>query len=86
MLWQRSEGKECKEGRVSTPGKKETRNMCGKRRAVKKLDEQKNKLQKELRDVEKLSLVSKEAQESIKESLQHQLQEEGIAKNTEYSG
>ena len=32
------------------------------------------KLRKELRDVERLSLISKEAQESIKESLQHQLQ------------
>ena len=37
----------------------------------KKLDEQKKKLQKELRGVERLSLISKEAQESIKESLQH---------------
>ena len=41
----------------------------------KKLDEQKKKQQKEPRDVEILSLISKEAQESIKESLQHQLQE-----------
>ena len=41
----------------------------------KKLDEQKKKLQKELRDVDRLSFVSKEMQESIKESLQHQLQQ-----------
>ena len=40
----------------------------------KKLDERKTKLQKELRDVERWSLISKEAQESIKEFLQHQLQ------------
>ena len=40
-----------------------------------KLDEQKKKLQKELRDVDRLSFVSKDVQESIKESLQHQLQE-----------
>ena len=32
-----------------------------------KLDEHKKKLQKELRDVDRLSLISKEAQESIKE-------------------
>ena len=37
----------------------------------KKLGEQKRKLQKELRDVDRLSFVSKEMQESIKESLQH---------------
>ena len=41
----------------------------------KKLDEQKKKLQKELRDIDRLSFVSKQMQESIKESLQHQLQE-----------
>ena len=41
----------------------------------KKLDKERKKLQKELRDVERLSLISKEAQESIKQSLQHQLQE-----------
>ena len=38
----------------------------------KKLDEQKKKLQKELRDVDRLSFISKEMQESIKESMQHQ--------------
>ena len=43
--------------------------------SLKKLDEQRKKLQKESRDVERLSLISKEAQESIKECLQHQLQE-----------
>ena len=37
----------------------------------KKLGEQKRKLQKELRDVDRLPFVSKEMQESIKESLQH---------------
>ena len=41
----------------------------------KKLDEQKKQLQNEPRDVDRLSFVSKEMQESIKESLQHQLQE-----------
>ena len=40
----------------------------------KSLDELKKKLQKELRNVDRLSLISKEAQESIKESLHHQLQ------------
>ena len=40
-----------------------------------KLDEQKKKLQKELRDVDRLSFVTKEVQESIMESVQHQLQE-----------
>ena len=38
----------------------------------KKLDGQKKKL---LRDVDRLSFVSKEMQESIEESLQHQLQD-----------
>ena len=40
-----------------------------------KLDEQKKKLQKELRDVDRLSSVSQEMQENIKDSLQHQLHE-----------
>ena len=40
-----------------------------------KLNELKKKLQKELRDVDRLSFVTKEMQESIRESLQHQLQE-----------
>ena len=40
-----------------------------------KLDEQKKKLQKELRDVDRLSFFSKEVQESTVESLQCQLQE-----------
>ena len=40
----------------------------------KKLDEQRKKLQKELRDVEKLSCVSKEVQDSLKNDLQQQLQ------------
>ena len=40
-----------------------------------KLDEQRKKIQKELREVERLSFASKEMQESLKESLQHQLQE-----------
>ena len=35
----------------------------------------KQKLQKELRDVDRLSFVSEEMQESIKEALQHQLQD-----------
>ena len=41
----------------------------------KKLDEQKRKLQKELRDLEKFSCVPKEFQESVKSNLQQQLQE-----------
>ena len=41
----------------------------------KKLDDQKKKLHKELRGVERLQLVSKEAQGNIKESLQQQLHE-----------
>ena len=41
----------------------------------KKLDEQRKKLQKELRDVEKLSCVSKEVQDSLKNDLQQQLRE-----------
>ena len=41
----------------------------------KKLDEQRKTLQKELRDVEKLSCVSKEVQDSRKNDLQQQLQE-----------
>ena len=40
----------------------------------KSLDELKKKLQKELRNVDRLSRISKEVQESIKESLHHQLQ------------
>ena len=68
------------EGRVPLPGKKETWKMCGESiedetESFQKMDEQKKKLQKELRDVEKLSLISKETQQNIKESLQHQLQE-----------
>ena len=35
----------------------------------KKLDEHKRKLQKELRDVEKFSFVSKEAQDNLKNDL-----------------
>ena len=40
-----------------------------------KLDEKKKKLQTEIRDVDRLSFVSKEMQESVMESLQHQLQD-----------
>ena len=40
-----------------------------------KLHEQKKKLQKDLREVDRLSCVSKETQESVRESVQHQLQE-----------
>ena len=39
------------------------------------MDEQRRKLQKELRDVQKLSCVPKEAQNSLKNALQQQLQE-----------
>ena len=42
----------------------------------KKLDEQKEKMQKELREIEKFSCVPKEAQESLKSNLQQQLQEQ----------
>ena len=44
-------------------------------RVAKKLDEQKRKLQRELRDIEKFSCVPKEFQENLKSNLQHQLQE-----------
>ena len=40
-----------------------------------KLDEQRKKKQKEPREVDRLSFVSKEMQEILKESLQHQLQD-----------
>ena len=40
-----------------------------------KLDEQRKKMQRELREVERLSFVSKEMQDSVKESMQHQLQD-----------
>ena len=40
-----------------------------------KLDEQKKKLQNDLREVDRLSCVSTEMQETIWESLQHQLQD-----------
>ena len=40
-----------------------------------KLDEQRKKVQKEVREVDRLSFVSQEMQDSLKESLQHQLQE-----------
>ena len=43
----------------------------------KKMDKQKKKLQKELRDVEKFSCVAKEFQERLKSNLQQQLQEGG---------
>ena len=41
----------------------------------KKLDEQKRKLQKELREIEKFSCLSREVQESLESNLQQQLQE-----------
>ena len=83
MPWKRREEEECKEGRVSPSRKErdlgdvwgEDMNIEGETESRKKLDEQKRKLQNEFRDVERLSLVSKEAQESITECLQHQLQE-----------
>ena len=40
-----------------------------------KLDEQRKKMQRELREVERLSFASKEVQENLVESLQHLLQE-----------
>ena len=50
--------------------------MRMKSRVERSLDEQKRKLQKEeLRDVEKLSCVPKEAQDSLKNDMQQQLQE-----------
>ena len=46
-----------------------------------KLDEQRKKMQKELRGVDRLSFVSKEMQESLKESPQHQLQDVEKSRN-----
>ena len=43
--------------------------------AAKKLDEQRRKLQNELREIEKFSCLSKEVQERLKSNLQQQLQE-----------
>ena len=40
-----------------------------------KLDEKRKKIMKELREVERLSFASKEVQENLMESMQHQLQE-----------
>ena len=40
-----------------------------------KLDEQRKKMQRDLREVERLSFASMEMQENLMESLQHQLQE-----------
>ena len=50
----------------------EVEDEAGSRR---KLDEQKKKLQKDIRDVDRLSFVSKEKQERVMESLQRQLQD-----------
>ena len=69
---------------VSLPGKTETWKMCGERtwtsrmrpRAV-KIWMSKRKTVGGVTRCRKLSLISKETQESIKESLQHQLQEVG---------
>ena len=47
----------------------------------KKLDEQRKNMQKELREVDRLVLFSKEMQECIKESLQHQLQDVETRRN-----
>ena len=44
-------------------------------RLWKSRDEKRKKIQKELREVERLSFVSKEMQENLMESMQHQLQE-----------
>ena len=44
-------------------------------RVAKKLDEQRRKLQKELRVIEKFLCVPKEFQENLKSNLQQQLQE-----------
>ena len=67
MPWKTRVEKEPKEGRVSLQGKKETWKMCGEEdmdiedgtESCKKLDEQKRKLQKELLDVERRSLIFK---------------------------
>ena len=50
------------------------------RMTIEELDE-KRKIQKELREVERLSFTSKEMQENLMESMQHQLQEEEKRKN-----
>ena len=81
MPWKRRE--ECKEGRVSLLEKEEIRKMCeessreveDETESRRKLYEQMKKLEMELRDVDRWSLVSKEMQDRIKESLQHQLQD-----------
>ena len=67
-------------GQSALEGKKEIWKLCGERtwtlrmrpRAVKNW--MSKKMPNKLRDVERLSLISKEAQESVKESLQHQQQ------------
>ena len=80
MLWERR--KEHKKGQVSSVRKKETRKKCGetlwKSRMTPSVAENwmnRGKMQRELREVERLSFASKEVQENLVESLQHQLQE-----------
>ena len=59
--------KELREGKAFHPGEKEWRmDSEDEIEGRKKLDEQRKKLQKDLRDVEKLSCVSNEVQESLK--------------------
>ena len=48
-------------------------------KCLRKLDEQRKKMQRELREVERLSCASKKVQENLVESLQHQLQKRKCA-------
>ena len=74
-------GPRVKEGKAFHPGEKVAWRKSGERTWTwrrrsrrKKLDEQKRKLQKELLEIETLSCLSKECQESLKSNLQQQLQ------------
>ena len=82
-LWRRRKGKESKEGKDFHPGEKSGLeeewgvevDLENEVESRKKLDEQRRKLQKELRDIAKFSCVPKEFQENLKSNLQQQLQE-----------
>ena len=79
MLWKRR--KQHKKEQVSLSEKKGLGRSVGRdcmevedeAECRRKLDEQRKKTQKELRDVDSLSWVSKEMHKSLKESVQHQL-------------
>ena len=71
-LWRRRKEEESKEGKDSHPEKKAAwrksmeMDLEDEVESRKKLDEQRRKLQKELRDIEKFSCVPKEFQENLK--------------------